>query len=91
MVKNGVGDSAGEQLWGEKLILSRGFAASKRFITSIKSLGEGVFRRLEGDFGHVIPEAGVVFVHFSSAGFQRGRREEEKKRPDVARLVKNAG
>ena len=53
-------------------ILSRVFAPSKRFITSIKSLGEGVFRRLEGTFGHVIPEADVVFVHFSSAGF-RGR------------------
>jgi hypothetical protein len=57
---------------GEKAILSRGFAPSKRCITSIKSLEEGVFRGLEGGFGHVILEADVVFVYFSWAGFGGG-------------------
>ena len=70
--KNGVGDSEGAQLWVKELIQSRGFVPSKRFISSIKSLEEGVFGGLEGDFGHVIPEADVVFVHFSWPEFQRG-------------------
>ena len=35
----------------------------------MKRLERAVFRRFEDTFGHVIPKAGVGFVHFSGPGF----------------------